>query len=75
MSSTKSSPSQANNINVNRLIQVNNPLPEQWTLVKEWHIEKRSPFEGWRSLANTQIAQMYEQMKTSIEEHPNALLR
>lgn len=74
MSETKSSPPPSN-INVNSLIQANLPLPEQWTLVKEWHIEKRSPFEGWRSLANSQIDNMYAQMKTSIEEHPNALLR
>lgn len=72
--SQSSSPSPTN-INVNSLIKVNQPLPEQWTLVKDWHIEKRSPFEDWRPLANSQIAHMYQQMKTSIEEHPNALSR
>lgn len=71
--SGKSTPSQAN-IKVSSLIQTNHPLPEQWTLVNEWHIEKRSPFEDWRSLANSQIIHLYKQMKESVEQHPNALL-
>ena len=71
--SGKGTPSQTN-IKVSSLVQTNHRLPEQWTLVKEWHIEKRSPFEDWRTLANTQITQMYKQMKKSIEEHPDALL-
>ena len=72
--SQSSSPSPTN-ININSLIKVNQQLPEQWTLVKDWHIEKRRPCEDWRPLANSQIAHMYQQMKTSIEEHPNALSR
>ena len=60
---------------VTQLRKTDLPLPEQWTLVKDWHIEKRRPCEDWRPLANSQIAHMYQQMKTSIEEHPNALSR
>lgn len=62
-------------INVKSLIRTNSTLPEQWTLVKEWHIEKRSPYEDWRYLANSQIQHLHEKMKASLEQHPNALLK
>ena len=71
--SEKSTPSPSN-IKATSLIKTNNPLPEQWTLVNEWHIEKRSPLEDWRPLTNSQITHMYKQMKASIEQHPKALL-
>lgn len=62
-------------INVKSLIQRNSTLPEQWTLVKEWHMEKRSPYEDWRCMANSQIQHLHEKMKASIEQYPNALLK
>ena len=71
--SGKSTPSQPN-VKVSSLLQTSHPLPEQWTLVKEWHIERRSPSEDWRTLANSHISHMYRQMKESIEQHPDALL-
>ena len=71
--STPVTPSQPN-VNVSSLLQTSHPLPEQWTLVKEWHIETRSPSEDWRTLANSHISHMYRQMKESIEQHPDALL-
>lgn len=56
------------------LLRINKPLPEQWTLVKDWHMERREPFESWRSLANSQITRMYREMEKSIDDHPKALL-
>lgn len=53
----------------------NGPLPEQWMLVKDWNIERREGFETWRSSASSQIERMYEEMRKSVEEHPEALLK
>lgn len=52
---------------------VGDPLPEQWTLVKQWHMERREPFESWRSLTNSQIDHLYKQMMQSVAEHPSVL--
>lgn len=49
------------------------PLPEQWTLVKEWNMERRQPFESWRSLANSQILHMNDEFARSLQRYPNAL--
>lgn len=48
------------------------PLPEHWTLVKEWNIERRQPFESWRSLANSQMLHMHQELSKSLQRHPNA---
>lgn len=71
-SSVKSKTNQAYNKNI---MQVNDPLPEQWTLVKEWHMERREPFESWRSLTNSQIDQLHKQMVQSVKQHPSALMK
>lgn len=57
------------------VMQVNQPLPEQWTLVKEWHMEKREPFESWRSLTISQINQLHKKMAQSMTEYPSALMK
>ena len=71
-SSARSSPNDAFSKNI---MQVNDPLPEQWTLVKEWHMERREPFESWRSVTNSQIDQLYKQMTQSVAEHPSVLMK
>ena len=71
-SSMKSTTNEAYSKNI---MQVSDPLPEQWTLVKEWHMERRGPFECWRSLTNSQIDQLYKQMEQSVKQHPSALMK
>lgn len=75
MSSYSLSPTPVNEVSRSSILKSNGPLPEQWMLVKDWNIERREGFETWRSSASSQIERMYEEMRKSVEEHPEALLK
>ncbi|XP_002739954.1 uncharacterized protein LOC100372287 [Saccoglossus kowalevskii] len=51
------------------------PIPEQWTLVHEWNIEKRQqrdidPYVNWQFDVQSQISNMGDKLNKSLHEHP-----
>ncbi|XP_070552375.1 uncharacterized protein [Ptychodera flava] len=44
------------------------PLPKQWTLVKECYMERREPWETWRSSVKHQIANLGRKLNQSLVE-------
>ncbi|XP_077980493.1 uncharacterized protein LOC144435753 [Glandiceps talaboti] len=49
--------------------------PESWTLVHEWNMEKRQqrevdPYKNWKFDVQSQIANMGDQLRKSLQTHP-----
>ncbi|XP_064594391.1 LOW QUALITY PROTEIN: uncharacterized protein LOC135461274 [Liolophura sinensis] len=47
------------------------PLPEQWTLPKEWNIEKRETFAFWKMDVQNQIANISGTLERSLSAFPH----
>ncbi|XP_078603030.1 uncharacterized protein LOC144877036 isoform X1 [Branchiostoma floridae x Branchiostoma japonicum] len=45
-------------------------LPEQWSLVEQWHMERREPVELWRSSVSNQISNLKNRLSKSLHDFP-----
>ncbi|GFO47690.1 hypothetical protein PoB_007419500 [Plakobranchus ocellatus] len=46
-------------------------LPEEWTLPHEWKIEKRERFDNWKLDVQSQISNISQNLKDSLQEFPH----
>lgn len=46
-------------------------LPEEWTLPHEWKMEKRELFENWKMDVQNQIANLAQNLNTSLRHYPH----
>ncbi|CAH1268583.1 Hypp3911 [Branchiostoma lanceolatum] len=45
-------------------------LPEQWSLVEQWHMERREPVELWRSSVSNQLSNLKNRLSKSLHDFP-----
>ncbi|XP_078682523.1 uncharacterized protein LOC144916956 [Branchiostoma floridae x Branchiostoma belcheri] len=48
-------------------------LPEQWSLVEQWHMERREPVELWRSSVSNQLSNLKNRLTKSLHDFPRRI--